>query len=925
MTPKQIFWAIIIGIVVFLSLIIFVNGANEPINIDTKTHAVRPPSASTVAPADFDFTGRTVLGIGGGVGTVTSVGLAAPAVLFSVSGSPVTSTGIMTLNLVSVSQNFVFAGPTSGSGTPTFRALTSGDLPAGLGTVTSFSATNLAALFASTTVTNPTTTPALSFTLPVVANHNFFGNNSGLGATPIYTQPAFTDLSGSLAAAQFPALTGDVTTPAGSVATTISANAVTYAKMQAASATSKLIGSSASSTALGEITLGTNLSITGSTINAAGGTTSPGGSNTQIQYNNSGAFGGIGSATFDGTIPITLTLTPASNTYATGLLLTDTTTAPSTGNQQYSPSAIFHGSGWKTTATAGAQPVDMRLTLVPVQGVNSPTSFLEIGGQINNAGYTTLWKFVNDAASSGQLLGPADSGGINNPTYAFIADATMGMYRAAANDLRLAYAGFDVMAINATHQWFIRANTDFGNTEAAPSLRLGYDSTSPVGLDVIAGTIAAGNWGSVRAGLNDSATTTVGNGVIIGHQSTGTPAAGFGSALLFNAKDSTTADVNAGQIASAWSTATHSSNVSYMDFLLDNGSTTLGSKMRLFGSGGLSVNSTTDPGAGTVNANTGFKLANAEFPIAANGIVKRTAANTYAAAVAKTDYWDTTLMVGDSGGAGAAGLVPSPGSVAGTTKFLREDATWAVPAGGAPGGSNTQVQYNNSGAFGGITNLTSDGTNVTAIGLGSAVVETWNADTGLARNAAGVVEVNNATAGTYRDVKLRNANFQGAPFCASITTTTDQTTAGPVTHVTYTIPANSAVVGTTYHYVIWGNFDNGTTQITYTVQSMLAGNQFSNITFTSLTSAQTNKEWRAEGTVTIRTTGVSGTGFGEGTVSVNGATVINTAPIQINNSGATGLTFNSTTAQTLLVQLWMSVVTGSPHIRSLGGYIQQVN
>lgn len=35
--------------------------------------------------------------------------------------------------------------------------------------------------------------------------------------------------------------------------------------------------------------------------------------------------------------------------------------------------------------------------------------------------------------------------------------------------------------------------------------------------------------------------------------------------------------------------------------------------------------------------------------------------------------------------------------------------------GGTPGGSNTQVQYNNSSAFGGITNMTSDGTNVTKL------------------------------------------------------------------------------------------------------------------------------------------------------------------------------------------------------------------
>ena len=42
---------------------------------------------------------------------------------------------------------------------------------------------------------------------------------------------------------------------------------------------------------------------------------------------------------------------------------------------------------------------------------------------------------------------------------------------------------------------------------------------------------------------------------------------------------------------------------------------------------------------------------------------------------------------GASGGSHARGVVPDPGAGAGTTKFLREDATWAVPAGGATSGN----------------------------------------------------------------------------------------------------------------------------------------------------------------------------------------------------------------------------------------------
>jgi hypothetical protein len=46
----------------------------------------------------------------------------------------------------------------------------------------------------------------------------------------------------------------------------------------------------------------------------------------------------------------------------------------------------------------------------------------------------------------------------------------------------------------------------------------------------------------------------------------------------------------------------------------------------------------------------------------------------------------------------------TPASGGGTSNFLRADGSWAVPPGGAPGGSSGQVQINNAGIFGGITN-----------------------------------------------------------------------------------------------------------------------------------------------------------------------------------------------------------------------------
>jgi hypothetical protein len=70
-------------------------------------------------------------------------------------------------------------------------------------------------------------------------------------------------------------LTGDVTT-SGGVATTIANSAVTLAKIANAAASSKLLGSGASGSgsAYSELTLGTNLSMSGTTLNASGGGTS---------------------------------------------------------------------------------------------------------------------------------------------------------------------------------------------------------------------------------------------------------------------------------------------------------------------------------------------------------------------------------------------------------------------------------------------------------------------------------------------------------------------------------------------------------------------------------------------------------------------------------------------------------------------------
>lgn len=82
--------------------------------------------------AAFDPNGKLIRvasgGGGGGSGSVTSVGLSLPS-QFTVSGSPVTSSGTLAATWANQSANTIFAAPDGSSGTPTFRSLTATDIP----------------------------------------------------------------------------------------------------------------------------------------------------------------------------------------------------------------------------------------------------------------------------------------------------------------------------------------------------------------------------------------------------------------------------------------------------------------------------------------------------------------------------------------------------------------------------------------------------------------------------------------------------------------------------------------------------------------------------------------------------------------------------------------------------------------------------
>ena len=194
-------------------------------------------------------------------GGVTSVNVSGGTTGLTTSGGPITTSGTITLG-------GVLAVASGGTGATTAAAaLTSlGAYPASNpnnytsngGTVTTTSV--VTANGVSGTVANDSTTPAITIILGAITPTSVAASGNVTGS----------NLSGSNTGDQAIVLSGDVSGSGSTgITTTIGANAVTYAKMQAISASSKLLGSSASGTAVQEITLGTNLSMAGSTLNAA--------------------------------------------------------------------------------------------------------------------------------------------------------------------------------------------------------------------------------------------------------------------------------------------------------------------------------------------------------------------------------------------------------------------------------------------------------------------------------------------------------------------------------------------------------------------------------------------------------------------------------------------------------------------------------
>lgn len=120
------------------------NGLTGAVLLAAGSNITLTPSGNTITIAS---TG------GGGSGTVTSVALADSTGLFNITGSPVTTSGTLTLaSFQSQAQHSFFAGPSGSAGAPAFRAIVASDVPT-LNQNTTGTASNITASSNSTLTT----------------------------------------------------------------------------------------------------------------------------------------------------------------------------------------------------------------------------------------------------------------------------------------------------------------------------------------------------------------------------------------------------------------------------------------------------------------------------------------------------------------------------------------------------------------------------------------------------------------------------------------------------------------------------------------------------------------------------------------------------------------------------------------------------
>jgi len=200
-----------------------------------------------------------------------------------------------------------------------------------------------------------------------------------------------------------------------------------------------------------------------------------------------------GPITIDG--PLTLIKNAIGVTSAPVLSLVNNTPAAA-GAQQYSPGLSQIGQGWKTNATAGSQPVEVRWEIRPVQGAAAPTFTYHLMGRVNNGAWDNLLRIdsVGNATYYGSLIGTSN---VFTGASAYF----------SWNGRSLAFSPVDGAVSFTTSDPLVSGiRLQFA---AAPTIASGFGTTPSITADSTdtAGQVNVGTGGAASAGIINFATT----------------------------------------------------------------------------------------------------------------------------------------------------------------------------------------------------------------------------------------------------------------------------------------------------------------------------------------------------------------------------------------------------------------------------------